>query len=167
MQVLELTLNSILKVNYDHKKIILVFAYEERGGEAIENNVHRLIEESRGKFLHTMAVKHPMDIPNEMIGKGGNITYAGRALKHYLKNNSLIPLRVIVTTLDADNHPHKWYFSVLSYVYCLCQDPTKDLFSTYPGLYKQYLGCTSANARGSHRQHFLEFSFNLTAAYVS
>ncbi|HUD81438.1 MAG TPA: hypothetical protein VMR08_02310 [Patescibacteria group bacterium] len=131
-EVLELTLNSILKANYDHKKIILVIAYEERGGEAIENNVNRLIDESRGKFLHTMAVKHPMDIPNEMIGKGGNITYAGRALQHYLEEQNIDPIRVIVTTLDADNHPHKWYFSVLSYVYCLCQDPTKISFQPIP-----------------------------------
>jgi hypothetical protein len=131
-EVLQLTLKSIFESKYDLKKIILVIAYEERGGETTEQTVKELIEESRGKFYHTMAVKHPNDIPNEMIGKGGNITYAGRALEVYLKEHNIDPLKVIVTTLDADNHPHRWYFSVLSYVYCLCQDPTKISFQPVP-----------------------------------
>ncbi|MGH7237559.1 MAG: hypothetical protein ACREGF_03430, partial [Candidatus Saccharimonadales bacterium] len=43
----------------------------------------------------------------------------------YLENEKIDPLRIVVTTLDADNHPHKKYFGALSYIYCLTRDPTK------------------------------------------
>jgi len=52
-----------------------------------------------------MAVKHPADIPNEVIGKGGNVTCAGRVLQKYLAEQGIDPANVIVTTLDADNRP--------------------------------------------------------------
>jgi hypothetical protein len=74
-------------------------------------------------FRHAMAVKHPADIPNEVVGKGGNVTYAGRELEKYLKKEKIDPLRVIVTTLDADNRPDPQYLPALSYLYVVCPDP--------------------------------------------
>jgi hypothetical protein len=64
-------------------------------------------------------------VPGEIIGKGANITYAGRALQTYLAAEQLNPARVIVTTLDADNRPDRRYFAALSYLYCVAPDPLK------------------------------------------
>jgi hypothetical protein len=72
-----------------------------------------------------MAVKHPADLSGEIIGKGGNTTYAARKLVKYLKNESVDPSKVLVTTLDSDNRPDKRYFSALSYLYCVVPDPLK------------------------------------------
>src|SRR4029079_337204 len=69
------------------------------------------------------AIKHPKDIPGEVIGKGGNITYTGRRLRKFLKAQSIDPSRVLVTTLDSDNHPDKKYFSALTYTYCSTEEP--------------------------------------------
>ncbi|HET7641196.1 MAG TPA: hypothetical protein VFK47_20980, partial [Ktedonobacteraceae bacterium] len=63
------------------------------------------------------------DIPNELIGKGGNVTYAGKQLQKYLEKEKIDPLRVIVTTLDADNRPDKKYLAALTYIYCVYPDP--------------------------------------------
>ena len=52
-----------------------------------------------------MAVKHPANMPGEVVGKGGNITYAARELQKYLEVKSIDPTRVLVTTLDSDNRP--------------------------------------------------------------
>lgn len=122
-EVLEPTIQSVLASAYDLKKIILVVAYEERGGSDTEAMVEDLIKTYKGKFYHAMAVKHPADIPGELIGKGGNITYAGRELQKYVEKQKFDPLRVVVTTLDVDNRPHKYYFAALSYVYALTPDP--------------------------------------------
>lgn len=131
-EVLEPTLESIIHSDYDMKQVILVIAYEERGGPEVEVNTLALIDKYGHYFKHAMAVKHPKDIPGEMIGKGGNITYAGRKLQKYLEAEKIGPLRVIVTTLDADNHPHKNYFGALSYTYVLSPDPLHNSYQPIP-----------------------------------
>lgn len=123
-EVLEPTIQSVLDSKYDNKKIILMLAYEERGGPAVGTQAEELIAKYKSHFLDALAVKHPKDIPGEVIGKGGNVTYAGRVLKKYLEKHNIDPLKVIVTTLDADNRPHPYYFAALSYTYALCKDPS-------------------------------------------
>ena len=126
--VLEPTIQALMDSSYDMKKVILVLAYEERGGEQVEAQAKDLINDYKHHFYHAMSVKHPKDIPGEVVGKGGNITYAGRKLEQYLAENSMDPLKVVVTTLDSDNRPHTSYLAALSYTYCVCPDPVKISF---------------------------------------
>jgi cellulose synthase/poly-beta-1,6-N-acetylglucosamine synthase-like glycosyltransferase len=122
-EVLEPTVQAVMDSDFDMKKVILVLAYEERGGPDVEVQAEKLMEDYRKYFKHAMAVKHPKDIPGEVIGKGGNITYAGRELEKYVRKEGLDPLSVIVTTLDADNRPHRNYLNALSYLYSVSPDP--------------------------------------------
>jgi len=131
-EVLEPTIKSILASNYDMKKVILILAYEERGGVEIEINAQQLIQDYGSQFLYAAAIKHPKDIPGEVIGKGGNITFAGRALEKYVNEQKLYPLSVIVTTLDSDNRPHPNYLPALSYLYSVCNDPVTTSFQPVP-----------------------------------
>jgi len=75
---------------------------------------------------------HPADMPGEVVGKGGNITYAGRLLKKYLAAQKIDPLRVLVTTLDSDTRPDKQYFGVLTYTYCSTEDPLRSAYQPIP-----------------------------------
>ena len=127
-EVLEPTIQSVLASNYPMKQVILVIAYEERGGPEVEKRAHELIKLYKDQFYDAMAVKHPKNIPGEVIGKGGNATYAGRALETYLEERKIDPLHVVVTTLDADNHPDREYLACLSYAYVLCPDPLRASF---------------------------------------
>lgn len=122
--VLEPTIQSILDSHYNMKQVILMIAYEERGGAQTAIQAEELVTEYKDKFLYAVAIKHPKDIPGEIIGKGGNVTYAGRALQQYLEAEHINPKRVVVTTLDADNHPDKNYLPALSYIYAAYPDPT-------------------------------------------
>ncbi len=124
-EILEPTIQAVLNAAYDPKKIILVMAYEERAGQPAEDRVRQLLELYGGKFKHAMMVKHPHGQPGEIIGKGGNITCAGRQLEKYLKTAKIDPAKVLVTTLDSDNRPDKRYFAALSYLYCVVPDPLK------------------------------------------
>lgn len=121
--VLEPTVKSVIDSNYDSKKIILFLAYEERGGPEIEKLAHSLIKDYGKYFYGAEAVKHPADMPGEVIGKGGNVTFAGRRLKTYLEEQKIDPLHVLVTTLDSDNRPDKQYFGALTYTYCSTEEP--------------------------------------------
>lgn len=131
-EVLEPTIQSIIDSDYDTKKIILVIAYEARGGDAIDTVANDLTQKYGAVFKHTMAVKHPADMPGEVIGKGGNITYAARKLETYLHKQGIDPLHAIVTTLDADNRPHASYFAALTYAYLMCPDPKTVSFQPIP-----------------------------------
>lgn len=122
-EILEPTIQAVLDSDYDSKRMILVIAYEGRAGREAEARVHELLDLYKDKFQGAMAVKHPANIPGEIIGKGGNATYAARHLQKYLKTEKIDPHNVLVTTLDADNRPDKRYFASLSYLYCVVPKP--------------------------------------------
>lgn len=121
--IVEPTIKSVIASNYDMKKVILNIAYEERGPAETRQLAKDLVKEYGDQFMFADAIEHPADMPNEVIGKGGNITYAGRILQKRLEKMKIDPNRVILTTLDSDNRPHKNYISALTYVYCLCPEP--------------------------------------------
>ena len=121
-EVLALTVESVLNNTYSSQKIILTIAYEERGGEAIKNTVLRLQKEFGNKFYAFHLVEHPKDQPNEVVGKGGNITHAGRFLQKWLQKEGIASKNVIVTTLDSDNRPHAIYFDYVTYEYIVHED---------------------------------------------
>lgn len=115
--VIEPTIKALTKVTYDKKNLLIFFAYEERGGGAIEATVKKLKSLYGDQFMDFVLSKHPKDLPNEVVGKGGNITYAGHRLKEYCDRNKIAYDKVIVTTLDCDNRPHPKYFDAVAYEY--------------------------------------------------
>jgi hypothetical protein len=121
--VVEPTVQSVINSTYDTKKVILYLAYEERGGPEVEKMAHDLIRDYGHHFYYAESVKHPGNIEGEVIGKGGNITFAGRRLQKYLEKEKIDPLKVLVTTLDSDNRPDKKYFASLTYTYCSTEEP--------------------------------------------
>ena len=122
IEVIEPALKSVLETTYDKTRLIVVFAYEERGGAEIDKTAH-ILKEKYGKNFHSFhIVKHPKDLPNEVVGKGGNITYAGKWLQRYLQHEGIAFSDVIVTTMDCDNKPHKHYFDYLTYEYITRED---------------------------------------------
>jgi len=131
-EVLEPTIKSIINGKHDSKRLILVIAYEGRAGEETERRVKGLIDEYKQYFMDAIAVKHPPNIPGEIVGKGSNISCAGRYLQDYLEDKKIDPNIVIVTTLDADNRPDKWYFLAVSYLFCIVPDPIKASYQPLP-----------------------------------
>jgi len=121
-EVIAPTIQSLLNCTYDSKKIILNIAYEQRGGESTKKTVERLKKVFGNKFFALNLVEHPSNLPGEVVGKGGNITNAGRFLKQWLIDKGIESRDVIVTTLDADNKPHEKYFDYLTYEYIVNED---------------------------------------------
>ncbi len=116
-EILEPTIKALLDSDYDPKRLMLVLAYEERGGEKKAKESIELIEEYGPQFAYAVAIKHPDGLPGEAKVKGANMSYAGRRLTEYITEQQIDPENVIVTTLDSDNRPSPNYFSYLSYAY--------------------------------------------------
>lgn len=132
LDVIEATIQALLASDYDLKKLILIIAYEERGGAEVKAVVKSLVKQYGKQFYHAEAVMHPWPMFGEVIGKGGNVTYAGRRFKTFLEGQNIDPSRVLVTTLDCDNRPHKQYFGALTYTYCSTEEPQYASYQPIP-----------------------------------
>lgn len=120
--VLAPTIKSLVDTTYNKDQLIIAIAYEERGGIEIEKTVKRLKQEFGSQFFAFELVKHPKDLPNEVVGKGGNITFAGKYLQQWVNEKKIAYSDVIITTLDSDNRPHKAYFDYVTYEYVVRED---------------------------------------------
>ncbi len=117
LKILQPTIEAVLNTNYSSKQIWLVIAYEQRGGDEIAKNAHKLVGQYSQQFGKAMAIEHPDNVAGEFKGKGANITYAGREVAKIVFEQKIDPENVIVTTLDSDNRPGRDYFASLSYIY--------------------------------------------------
>jgi len=130
-EVVEPTVQSVLASDYDPKKIILIIAYEDRGGPGPKKTAEDLVKKYRDKFYYAEEVNHKL-LASEIPGKGANITNAGRRLKSILEQKNIDPLRVLVTTLDSDNRPDPQYLAALTYTYCSTEDPKHSSYQPIP-----------------------------------
>ena len=120
--VLDPTLQTLVDTTYDKDRMIVIMAYEERGGTEAEATVKRLEEKYKDKFKYFKLSKHPANLQGEVIGKGGNITHAGRELQKLVESKKIPAKNVIVTTLDSDNKPEKCYFDAVTYEFIIQPD---------------------------------------------
>ena len=116
------TIQAVADSTYNNEQTIVVLTCEEKGGEAMRQTAQRLKIDFQHKFATFLVVEHPKDLPNEVSGKGGNITFAGQVLKTWLQDQDVRFNDVIVTTLDSDNHPYASYFDYVIYEYIVRED---------------------------------------------
>ncbi len=120
--VIQPTIESVKESSNNNQQTILYLAYEERGGADIEATAKRLQQEYADTFYTFQIVKHPKDLPGEVVGKGPNITYAGQHLRNWCNKQAISYSDVIVTTLDSDNRPYPSYFDYAAYEYIVQSD---------------------------------------------
>ena len=121
-EVIEPTIQSLADTTYDNDKLIVVLGYEQRGGPETKKTAEALKKKFKNTFKAFEIVEHPDGLPNEVRGKGGNITYAGRYLQKWVDDHGIAYKDVIITTLDCDNRPHATYFDYVAYEYIVHED---------------------------------------------
>ena len=109
------SIESIARSTFPNERIIFTLAYEERGGEAMEETAKLLARKYQGVFKDFLLVKHPTNLSGEIIGKGPNLTYAGEYLAEYVKKHHLPIDNIIVTSLDSDNRMAPKYLDSVAY----------------------------------------------------
>lgn len=129
-EVLTPSIEAVKSNTFPNDHIIFTLAYEERGGEEIEKTAKALEKKFKGVFKHFMIVKHPADLPNEVVGKGPNLTYAGQALAEYVHDKKIPIENVIVTSLDSDNHMAPKYLDSVAYEFIV--HPNRQRLSYQP-----------------------------------
>ena len=120
--VLKPTIESLVSSHYDSRRLMVALAYEERGGAAMQETAERLSREYADTFMTFQAIEHPRNLPDEVVGKGGNITFAGKKMREWVDTQKIDYSNVIITTLDSDNRPHRSYFDYVMYEYIANED---------------------------------------------
>lgn len=115
LETLGPSVEAVKNTTFPNERIIFALAYEARGGEAIENNAKTLAEKYHGVFRDFLLIKHPADLPHEVIGKGPNLTYAGEQVAEYVKAQNLPVENIIITSLDSDNRMAPKYLDSVAY----------------------------------------------------
>ena len=115
LETLVPTVEAVKNSSFDNKRIIFVFGYEERGGEAMAENAKVLKEKFKDDFFEFIAVMHPKDLKDEIQGKGPNLNFAAGGLLEFVKKKKIPLENVIVTSLDSDNKMSKWYLDYVAY----------------------------------------------------
>ncbi len=109
------TVEAVRDGSFDNERIIFVFGYEERGGEAMVENAKVLKEKFKDDFFEFITVMHPKDLKDEIQGKGPNLNFAAGELLEFVKKKKIPLKNVIVTSLDSDNKMSKWYLDYVAY----------------------------------------------------
>ena len=130
IEVLRPSIDFVKKSTFPNDRIIMVLAYEERGGEAMEETAKKLSQEFKGVFKDFILSKHPDGIAGEVVGKGPNLTYAGHKVAEYFEAKHLPVDNAIVTSLDSDNHVHPKYLDNVAYEFII--HPSRQRMSYQP-----------------------------------
>lgn len=109
------SVEAVKNTTFPNDRIIFTLAYEERGGKEMAKTAKTLAEKYKGVFRDFLLVKHPANLPNEVIGKGPNLTYAGEFVAEYFKKKKLPVENAIVTSLDSDNRMAPKYLDSVAY----------------------------------------------------
>lgn len=133
MQVVEASMEALLKSDYEHSRIAVVIAAEARAGEAQQHIAQRVREKYVGKFLDVIVTVHPADVPGELAGKGSNISFAAEeAKKHILDAKNIAYEDVLVSAFDIDTVVYPQYFSCLTWHFLTAEDPHRSSFQPVP-----------------------------------
>lgn len=129
-EILGPSIEAVKETTFPNERIIFTLAYEERGGEEIEKTAKKLAEKYKGIFRDFILVKHPANLPNEIIGKGPNLTYAGIKVAEYVRKNHLPIETTIITSLDSDNRMAPKYLDSVAYEFIV--HPNRQRLSYQP-----------------------------------
>jgi cellulose synthase/poly-beta-1,6-N-acetylglucosamine synthase-like glycosyltransferase len=132
IEVLQESIGSLANADFPKKQIFFCLATEKRDKENGRKNARILQEEWKDRIGRFYWVEHPDDLPDEIPGKGANISFAAKTITKKLENEGIDFQRVLITTLDADNKVHKDLFSALTIEYCTRPERHRRAFQPMP-----------------------------------
>ncbi len=131
--VVSKSVTSLLMANTDKKKIAVVLATEEKGGEKAGKIAKKIEEKYAREFGYFLITKHPANVLGEMAGKGSNISYsAGIARKKILDANQISYENVLVSAFDIDTVVYPEYFNCLTWNFLTTENPYNASYQPVP-----------------------------------
>lgn len=130
--IIEPGLKSLSDQDFPTKQILVMLAVEARAPEDAQRDAHTLAERYREHFLDVQVALHPDEQPGEARVKGANASFAARRAAQQLRERGIPFDRTTVSCFDADTVVPPYYFSCLTYHYCLEPNRTRASFQPIP-----------------------------------
>ncbi len=132
-EIIDATLASLAKVNYDKKNILVVLAAEERAGESAQELAKKMQDKWGADFGAFLITTHPADVVGEVAGKGANAAYAAEeARKQLLDPHGIRYNHTLVSIFDIDTVLYPEYFNCLIWHFMTAEHPLKTSFQPVP-----------------------------------
>jgi len=117
-EIIEESIETLIKSDYPKEKIIVVLAVEERAGEVFKKQALAIAKKYSDNFYKFLVSVHPDKVQGEINGKGSNTAFAGKELKEKIIDKLKIPYEnILVSTFDIDTKVFPQYFACLTYHY--------------------------------------------------
>ncbi len=127
-EVLRESLEKIAAQIYDHKKMVVVLACEERQRAIFGNDLELIKKDFADRFFDFLIVWHPDNLPGEIRGKGSNIYYAGTHIQAWLDEQNIDYKKVLLSSLDLDSQLHPQYSAYLAHRFLTVKNPLRASF---------------------------------------
>lgn len=127
-EVVRSAIQSISKAAYDAEQFVLVIAGEEKAKENYESILKNIQTEFKKDFSEIVGTLHPMNLPDEIPGKGSNLHFSEKKMKEFVDEKGWKYEDTIVTIFDIDTICHSNYFRYLTFLYCNHPRPTRTSF---------------------------------------
>lgn len=130
--IVKATLEALRTSTYPLDHLLVVLATEERCPVPGQENAKRFLAEYGPVFGGAYVTVHPAHLPNEVIGKGANITFAAKTIVAQLTGQTYNLDKILVTTLDADNRVHRDYLAALTQTFLRAPHPHLTSYQPLP-----------------------------------
>lgn len=131
-EVLEPGVASYAQGSFSAKKILMVFAIEDRASAEVKKAAEDLKKKYRDVFFDFLIAVHPQGLEGEACVKGANATYAAKISQKFLEEKKIPVENVIVSCFDADTVVSANYFACLTYYFMVCPNRERASFQPIP-----------------------------------
>ncbi|MBU1037006.1 glycosyltransferase family 2 protein [Patescibacteria group bacterium] len=128
LEIINETFKNLIATDYPHKKFIIVLAGEERDKKNFLKIAKKLKDRYKHYFFKIIITVHPVNLPDEIPGKGSNLNYAGHQTLKIINKLRLPHEKIITSTFDIDTVVDQQYFSYLTYKYLTHPKPERSSF---------------------------------------
>ncbi len=132
LEVIKMSINSIVESNFNLKKVIFMLACEEADLSNALPIINYIKDNYSQYFKDILYSIHPKNLPNELKGRAANATFAAKVLKKYLDQNNISYEKIVLSSLDADTVISNEYLNELTFRYAITENRVKTGYQPIP-----------------------------------
>ena len=132
-EIIEESIETLIRADYPKEKMIVVLAQEQRAGKVFEEQAEAIAQKYSSKFYKFLVTVHPDNVAGEIGGKGSNTAYAGKEVKEKIIDQLKIPYEnILVSTFDIDTKIFLPYFACLTWYYLTVKNSENASYQPVP-----------------------------------
>lgn len=127
IEIVRTTFKALKASRFPSNQMMIVLAGEARDHDRFTKIAQTMTREFGSTFERIFITEHPVNLPDEIPGKGANLHWAGNEVASILARErpDIRDEDIIVSSFDVDTVAHPQYFAYLTYLYTTVPNPTR------------------------------------------